>query len=84
VVPGNPRLTSCRLLGCETLGRLDEAYEPEKGLCYFIISNFSFQVDLDIAQMSTIAPRECDKLDGAPYFIPWKLRPRTPTEEADI
>ena len=70
------------LFGCETLGRLNEAYEPQKGLCYFIIANYCFEVDLDLAQMYTIALRECDNLEGVSNFIPRKLRPRMPMEEA--
>jgi hypothetical protein len=53
-------------------------------LFYFIIVDLCFEVDSNLAEMSTIGLRECDRLDGASNFIPWKLRLQMLMEEAKI
>jgi hypothetical protein len=77
-------LTLYTLFGCENLGRMGEAFEPYKGLCYFIIANLYFKVNSDLIEMSTIGLRECDRLDGGSNFIPLKLRLQMLVEKAEI
>ena len=56
----------------------------QKGLFYFVIIVIFFKGDSNLVEMSHIRLRECDKLDGASNFIPWKLMLQMLMEEADI